>query len=491
VCQKHIDIIQKIDIIKVGEDMKKTKIICTIGPVSSSKEVMQQMIEEGMDVIRINLSHANHSFCEKVLENIRELNEQLNKNIAILFDLEGPELRVGKFKNGSAFFEKDDIIRIMMDNIMGDKTSFSVNYKDLYKEVTPGTKILVVDGLIELTVINVDQTDIVCRVNTSGVIEDDKGMNIPGLKVNMPFLSEEDKANIIFANKMNVDFLGLSGVSNSADVLDVSDLLIQLKNDHISIISKIETESAVEEIDDIIKVSDGIMVARGDLGVELPMEKLPLIQKSIIEKCYQANKISIVATEMLASMQSNARPTRAEVSDVANAVLDGVDAVMLSGETTVGDYPIETVNIMRRIIETTEEDINYLDLLNKAMEAEKQDITSAIAYSVVDSANRLKVNNIVTSTTSGYTARKISHFRPNCPIIAITPNDDTVKSLTLNWGVYPVLVHEFNNTDQIIKTAKEVSKKLMNLDTGDLVIITGEFPIGKVNHTNFMKIEEI
>lgn len=471
--------------------MKKTKIICTIGPASSSKEILKQMIEEGMDVIRINLSHSNYSFCETVVKNIRELNDEISKNIGILFDLQGPELRVGKFKGGSATIEKDDIIRIMRDDILGDKTSFSINYKDLYKDVIPGTKILVVDGLIELVVIKIDNTDIVCKVNTSGIIEDNKGVNIPNLRLNLPFLSDKDKENVIFAHKMNIDFLGLSGVSSVSDVLEVSDILIGLKNDHISIISKIETSGGVEEIDEIIKVSDGIMVARGDLGVELPMERVPLIQKSIIEKCYQANKVSIVATEMLASMQSNARPTRAEVSDVANAVLDGVDSVMLSGETTVGSYPIETVNIMKRIIESTEEDINYLDLLNKAMEDEKQDITSAIAYSVVDSANRLKVSNIVTSTTTGYTARKISHFRPNCPIIAITPSHDTVKSLTLNWGVYPILVHDFESTDKIVKCAKEVSKDMMHLETGDLIVVTGEFPIGEVKHTNFMKIEEI
>lgn len=470
--------------------MKKTKIVCTIGPVSYSKEVLKQLIKEGMNVARINLSHANYAFCEKTIKNIRELNKELDTNISIMLDLQGPEIRIGKFKDGSASLEKGSIIRIVKEDIVGDKTAFSTNYKDLYKDVRIGNKILLNDGLIELQVTGLDGSDIICRVETEGVIEDNKGVNIPGVRLNMPFISNKDKEDIVFASKMDVDFLALSHISNSFDVLDATDLLIELGNDHINIISKIETRSAIEELDEIIKVSDGIMVARGDLGVEIPMEKVPHIQKEIIDKCHYANKVSIIATEMLSSMQSSKRPTRAEVSDVANAVLDSVDAVMLSGETTIGNYPVETVSIMRRIIESTEEDINYYELIDKAMRTEKQDITGAISYSVVDSANKLKAQAIIASTNSGLTAKRVSRFRPRCPIIAPTPYDDTAKLLTLNWGVYAVLVDKCDSTDEIVAKCKEVAKKTLNLEEKDIIIITGGFPV-ETMHTNFMKIEEI
>lgn len=470
--------------------MKKTKIVCTIGPVSYSKEVLKQLIKEGMNVARINLSHANYAFCEKTIKNIRELNKELDTNISIMLDLQGPEIRIGKFKDGSASLEKGSIIRIVKEDIVGDKTAFSTNYKDLYKDVRIGNKILLNDGLIELQVTGLDGSDIICRVETEGVIEDNKGVNIPGVRLNMPFISNKDKEDIVFASKMDVDFLALSHISNSFDVLDATDLLIELGNDHINIISKIETRSAIEELDEIIKVSDGIMVARGDLGVEIPMEKVPHIQKEIIDKCHYANKVSIIATEMLSSMQSSKRPTRAEVSDVANAVLDSVDAVMLSGETTIGNYPVETVSIMRRIIESTEEDINYYELIDKATRTEKQDITGAISYSVVDSANKLKAQAIIASTNSGLTAKRVSRFRPRCPIIAPTPYDDTAKLLTLNWGVYAVLVDKCDSTDEIVAKCKEVAKKILNLEEKDIIIITGGFPV-ETMHTNFMKIEEI
>jgi pyruvate kinase len=471
--------------------MKKTKIVCTIGPSSSSKEVLKEMIIAGMNVARLNLSHASYSFCGKVVENINELNDELNKNIAIIFDVKGPEIRVGKFENGSAHLEKDSLVKIMKDDIIGTKEEFSLTYPDLINDIKVDDKILLDDGLIEITVIEKHEDYLLCKVENDGLIEDNKGVNIPGVKCSMTFLSEKDKEDIRFASSMKADFIALSYTGCGMDVLDVSDLLIELQDDHIGIIAKIENASGVEEIDEIIRLSDGIMIARGDLGVEVPMEKLPTIQKDIIEKCHAANKISIVATEMLASMQENMRPTRAEVSDVANAVLDGVDAVMLSGETTIGNYPIETVDVMSRIIESTEEDINYLEIMDKTMSNEKQDITGAISYSVVDIALRLGVKAIVTATNSGYTAKKISRFRPSCPIIATSPSMDAVKSLTLNFGVYPVLVNEFDNTDEIIKNAKQTAKDMMKLESGDKIIITGGLPLFDIKHTNFLKIEEI
>jgi pyruvate kinase len=471
--------------------MKKTKIICTAGPSSSSKEVLKEMIKNGMDAVRLNLSHASYSFCGKVVENINELNDELNTNVSTIFDIKGPEIRVGKFENGVANLEKDSLVKIYKDEIIGTKEAFSLTYPNLINDVNVDDKILLNDGLIELTVTQIHDDYIVCKVENDGEIEDNKGVNVPNVKCSMTFLSEKDKEDIKFASSMNADFIALSYTSCGMDVLDVSDLLIELNDDHVGIISKIENASGVEDVEEIIRLSDGIMIARGDLGVEVPMEKLPTIQKSIIEKCHEANKISIVATEMLASMEENMRPTRAEVSDVANAVLDGADAVMLSNETAVGNYPIETVEVMSRILESTEEEIDYIAMMDKTMSNEKQDTTGAISYSVVDITLRLKTKAIVTATNSGYTARKISRFRPSCPIIATSPSIDTVKSLTLNFAVYPVLVNEVDSTDEIINNSKKITKDMMRLEPGDKIIITGGIPLSDVKHTNFIKVEEI
>lgn len=471
--------------------MNKTKIIATIGPASNSKEVLKELITQGMDVVRINLSHADYAFCEDVIEKINELNGEMKTNVSIMLDTEGPNVRVGKFVGGKAFLAKGDKIRIYMDELVGDSTKFSVNYSGLLNDVRYNTILKIDDGMIELQVIEKGTNYLLCEVLKEGMIENNKGLNVPGVKLGMPFLSKKDREDIQFANKMKVDYLALSFVSSSEDVLEVNDLMIDLGNDHIGIIAKIENERAVNEIDEIIKVSEGIMIARGDLGVEVPMERVPGIQKSIISKCHIMGKVSIVATEMLATMESSTRPTRAEVSDVANAVLDGVDAVMLSGETTIGKYPVETLSIMEKIIASAEEDINYLELLDKAMRTEKQDVTGMIAYSVAECADRLKCRAIIAPTISGYTARKMSRFRPICPIIAVSPDINTVKSLNLYFGVTPVLIDDLSSFDRIIKRSKDITKNLMDTEVGDKIIVTGGYPFKEVKHTNFMKIEEL
>lgn len=471
--------------------MNKTKIIATIGPASSSKETIKELINHGADVVRLNLSHGDYNFCEDIIKKVNELNEEMKTNVSIMLDTEGPNVRVGKFVGGKAFLAKGDRIRIYMDELIGDSTKFSVNHKGLLNDVRYNTILKLDDGMIELQVIDKGTNYLLCEVLKEGLIEDNKGLNVPGVKLSMPFLSEKDHADILFANQMKVDYLALSFVSSSEDVLAINDILIDLDNDHIGIIAKIENESAVEEIDEIIKVSDGIMVARGDLGVELPLERVPSIQKSIISKCHIMGKVSIVATELLATMENNIRPTRAEVSDIANAVLDGTDAVMLSGETTIGKYPVETLSIMEKIIESAEEDINYLELLDKAMRTEKQDITGMIAYSVTECANRLKCKAIIAPTISGYTARKMSRFRPSCPIIAVSPDINTVKSLNLHFGITPVLIDDLSSFDKIIKKSKEITKNLMDATEGDKIIVTGGYPFKEVKHTNFMKIEEL
>lgn len=473
--------------------MNKTKIIATVGPVSNNKETLEKLIKNGVDVIRINLKHADYNFCLEVINNINELNKQLNTSVATMLDTKGPEVRIGKFIGGQAYLKKDSKIRVHMNEIVGDSTKFSVNYKGLINDVKYDTILKLDDGLIELKVLDKGVDYLLCQVLNGGFISDNKGMNIPDIHLNLPFLSKKDKEDIRFACKNNVDFLALSFVENAENVLEVNDLLINYGNDHIGIIAKIENSRAVEELDEIIKVSDGVMVARGDLGVELPLEKVPGIQKKIIKKCHETGKVSIVATEMLSTMANVNRPTRAEVSDVANAVLDGADAVMLSGETTIGKYPVETLITMEKIIKAAEEDINYLNHLDRTIKTENNDVTGILAYNVAETATLLNCKAIITPTVSGYTARKISRFRPNCPIIASTPNFETAKSLMLHFGVCPIIIEELKTFDKIIEHARKitVNNELIDINKGDKIIITGGYPFKEVKHTNFMKIEEL
>ena len=470
--------------------MKKTKVIATIGPSSKDIEVLKNLILSGMDVARINLRYADKEFCKDIVNKINNLNKELKTNIAVLFDLEGPDITVGRFSGESAYLNKGDKIRIYMDEILGDSTKFSISYPNLINEIKVNSLIKINDGLIELKIIDKEINYLLCEVIVGGFIEDGKGVNVP-VHLNIPFLRQKDVEDIELANELNIDYLALSHVRSYEEVLSVNDMLINLGNDHMAIISKIENEHALEELDEIIKNSEGIIVARGDLGVELPMERVPKIQKMIINKCHIEGKISIVATELLSSMENIVRPTRAEVSDIATAVLEGTDAVMLSGETTIGTYPVETLETMSKIMEATEQDQNYYEFLDTTMRSEKQDITGSVAYSAVECAIRLKCKAIVTPTISGYTARKISRFRPSCPIIAITPDINVVKNLSLYYGIYPVLENDVNSFDKIMKTSKEKAKNTLKLDERDKIIITGGYPFKEVKHTNFMKIEEV
>ena len=470
--------------------MKKTKVIATIGPASKDIEILKNLMLSGMDVARINLRYADKEFCEDIVNKIKNLNKELKTNTAILFDLEGPDITVGHFSGGSAYLNKGDKIRVYMDEVLGDSTKFSISYPNLINEIKVNNVLKINDGLIELKIIDKEINYLLCEVISGGFIEDGKGVNV-GIHLNIPFLWTKDIEDIKLANELNIDYLALSKVSSYEDVLSVNDMLINLGNDHIAIISKIENEHALDEVDEIIKNSEGIIVARGDLGVELPMERLPKIQKMIINKCHIAGKISVVATELLSSMENVSRPTRAEVADIANAVLEGTDAVMLSGETTIGNYPVQSLEIMSKIIEETEVDQNYYEFLDTTMRTEKQDITGSVAYSAVECAIRLKCKAIVTPTISGYTARKISRFRPNCPIVAITPDINVVKNLKLYYGIYPVLESDINSFDKIMKISKEKTKNILKLEEKDKIIITGGYPFKEVKHTNFMKIEEV
>lgn len=471
--------------------MNKTKIVVTIGPASKDIEIIKQLIINGADVFRLNLSHADHEFCKEIIEKVNVANKELGKYTSIMLDTNGPSVRIGRLVNSNAYLKENDTVNIYMNDVLGDSNKFSVDYKDLINDLSIGSIIKLADGIVELEVLDKKENYLICKVIKEGVISEHASLNVPSTRLNIPFLSERDKEDIKFACEMNVDYLSLSFVSNIEDVLEVNDLLIELNNEHITLISKVENEQAVDNIDDILKMSDGIMIARGDLGVEIPLERVPAVQKMIISKCQMAGKISIVATEMITSMENSLTPTRAEVSDIANAVIDSCDAVMLSNETTIGKYPVETLQMMERIIKESEQQIDYLGLMDKARRTENNDITGIISHSVIDGANRIKANAIICPTNTGYTSKKMSKFRPPCVIIAVSPNIETVKSLNLYYGVVPILVKEFDTLDKMIKESRALAINLLDLKEKDKIIITGGYPFKEVKHTNFMKIEEL
>lgn len=470
--------------------MNKTNIIVTVGPVSNTKEVLKELIIGGTSVIRFNLNYCDYDFCRDVISKIRDIDKEVGTVTSIMFDTVGPDIKTGSFSGGKASYTLGTKIRIYDSSIVGDETKLYIDYVGLIDDVRENTIIKLNNGRVVLEVIDKGPDYLLCEVIVGGEVKDYSSVYFD-CDIKLPFLSNKDREDIMFADKMGVDFLALSLVSCAEDVLDVNDLLIELGNDHMTIISKIECESAVNEIDDIIRVSDGVMVTRGDLGVSIPIERIPGIQKMVINKCHFSNKISIVATEVMGSMLDSLTPTRAEVSDVANAVLDGVDAIVLSLETMNGSHPLEAFSMMKKIIVTTEADIDYFDLLDRAVRSDSGDITGSLAYSVVDLATRLSCKAIVAPTISGYTARKMSRFRPKCSIIALSPDINTVKSLKLYFGVYPILIKEVKSLDDTILKSKEIADKYFELESGDKIIITGGYPFSKTKHTNFIKIEEI
>ena len=468
--------------------MKKTKIICSIGPASRKYDVMKSMVENGMNVARINFSHADDKEKKETVELVKRINRDLKTNVGILYDTKGPDFRTGVVENEGIVLKEGKTIKIVKDDIIGTEEAITVNYKEALDSINVDDIILLEDGLMKLLVIDKDNKSLTCSIVVGGKLGSRKGINVPGVNLNMPFISEQDKEDIIYACNHDGDFLALSFVSSKEDIFAVKEILNE-QNSNMQIISKVESNTAIENLDDIIEYSDGIMVARGDLGVEVPMPELPIIQKKIIEKCRKAGKFCIVATEMLASMYTNARPTRAEVTDIANAVLDGTDAVMLSGETTTGKYPIDAVRYMAEIVENTEKYLDYENIDKPIYEA---DITDTIATSVVSAANMLDVKLIVAATLSGYTANKISNLRPKTIILAVCPTQKVALSLSLRFGVYTSLVPVYESTDEMVEEAIVKAKEFISLKEKDLIVITGGFPNnGPVKTTNFLKIEKI
>ncbi len=467
--------------------MKKTKIICSIGPASDSLDVMSEMVNKGMDCARINLSHATEEGILKTLDVVRKVRKECNRPVAVMYDTKGPEFRTLKFKDGGVSLKKDDTIKMSKSCIHGDENEFGVNHSEAIDLIKLGHKVLVDNALLELEVIEKMQDYVVLKALGDGKIQDNKTINVPGVNLQLEFMSDADKKDIAFAAKNACDYLALSFVNRKEDVMVARKIIEEAGGDAL-IISKIESRMGIENLDEIIDESDGIMVARGDLGVEVPLEKLPMLQKNIITKCRQKGKFAIVATEMLASMYESPRPTRAEVSDVANAILDGTDCLMLSGETTVGKHPIESVEIMTRICKYVESTIDYT---KHVAYKGTIGISDTIAKLVVDAVEFTDIKLIVTTSMTGFTARRISNFRPNSMIMACCPSNHIAEKVVLNFGVKAVVTDIYESTDEIVDNARKMAKKEFNLNEGDLIVVTGGFPLGKPNTTNYLRIVEI
>ncbi|GGC93636.1 pyruvate kinase [Thalassobacillus devorans] len=473
--------------------IRKTKIVSTIGPASEQVETLTKLIEAGLNVARLNFSHGDYEEHGQRIKNIREAASKAGKNIAILLDTKGPEIRTGVMKDGGVKLEQGSTLYVSMEEVEGTSERISVTYPGLINDVHPGSKILLDDGLIELQVeeINTENKDIKTTVLNSGLLKTKKGVNVPNVSVNLPGITDKDAQDIEFGIEQNVDFIAASFVRRASDVLEIRELLEKHDATHIQIIPKIENQEGVDNIDEILAASDGLMVARGDLGVEIPAEDVPLVQKKLIRKCNQVGKPVITATQMLDSMERNPRPTRAEASDVANAIFDGTDAIMLSGETAAGNYPVEAVQTMNNIAKKTETGLDYKAILQERSKTSDMTITDAISQSVTHTAINLSVNAVVAPTESGHTARMISKYRPKAPIVAITSNERVLRQLSLVWGVHGVLGKRAATTDDMLGEAIDRGLASGVVNRGDRVIITAGVPVGESGTTNLMKVHVI
>ncbi|EOD00853.1 pyruvate kinase [Caldisalinibacter kiritimatiensis] len=469
--------------------MKRTKIVCTLGPASEKEEVLRQLMLNGLNVTRMNFSHGDHEEHKGRIDLVKRLREELDLPVAIMLDTKGPEIRTGNFENGAIELKEGQEFTLTTREVSGNEEICSVTYRGLADDVEKGDTILIDDGLIALEVQEIiDGTDIKCVVKNPGTVKNKKGVNVPNVKINLPAITEKDRADIEFGIQNDIDFIAASFIRKAADVLAIRRILEENNAEHIQIISKIENQEGVDNIDEILEVSDGIMVARGDLGVEIPAEEVPLMQKMIIRKCNEAGKPVITATQMLDSMIRNPRPTRAEVTDVANAILDGTDAIMLSGETAAGSYPVEAVKTMANIAKKIEDSLNYKEILKSKSVGKDITVTNAISHATCATAQDLEATAIVTATSSGYTAKSVSKFRPEAPIIAATPSKRVMRKLALVWGVFPVLSEQTGSTDDVIDVSvkRALEKELIN--NGDLIVITAGVPVGVAGSTNLIKV---
>lgn len=470
--------------------MRKTKIVCTIGPACETEEKLKELMLAGMDVARFNFSHGTHEEQKAKYEKVLKVREELGLQVATLLDTKGPEIRLRDFEGGRAELTAGQKFILTTEEVLGNSERAAISYKNLRKDISVGTHILIDDGLIEMCAEEITDTDIICTVINGGVVSNHKGVNVPGVILSMPYISEVDRADILFGIEVGYDFLAASFARTKEDILEVRQILDEHHND-MKIIAKIENMQGIENLEEILEVSDGVMVARGDMGVEIPIEEIPALQKKMIKMAVAQGKHVITATQMLESMIKNPRPTRAEVTDIANAIYDGTTAIMLSGESAAGKYPVEAVQTMARIAECAEKDLNYRHRMDVLAAQGAHDTTTAISYATCTTAMDLHASAIITVTMSGFTATKVAKYKPACPIISCSVNPRVCKQLNLLWGCQPLQLPQKENAEELFDTAVEEAKKAGYIRTGDLVVITAGIPLGKSGTTNMIRVVEV
>ena len=467
--------------------MRKTKIVCTLGPATDTEPVLREMLLAGMNVARFNFSHGSHEEHLKRLELLRRLRTELNLPVAAMLDTKGPEIRLKDFKDGSVRLQSGQEFTLTTEDIQGDEHGCSITYRDLPGDVRPGSAILLDDGLVRMTVLAVNGGNIRCRVENSGIMKNHKGVNVPGIRLSMPYLSQQDRSDILFGVEQDFDYIAASFVRSAADVMDIRRLLGSVKSS-IRIIAKIENQEGVNNLSEILSVADGVMVARGDMGVEIDFTEIPIIQKDIIAQCVAAGKTVITATQMLDSMMENPRPTRAEITDVANAIYDGTSAIMLSGETAAGKYPVEAVRTMDAIAVRTESDINYEKRMKNAVSSRHLSIAAATAHAACTTAADIGADAVITVSQRGVTARLVSRFRPGTQVVACLLNEHVQRQMALCWGIAPVLMPVAKNTDELVDKAVESAVDAGLVNQGDLVVVTAGVPVGVPGTTNMIRV---
>lgn len=470
--------------------MRKTKIICTIGPACESEEKLRELMLAGMNVARFNFSHGSHEEHKKKFDRVIKVSNELGLSVATLLDTKGPEIRLRDIEGGKTELVGGQKFILTTDEILGNNEKVSITYKNLKNDISVGTTILIDDGLIEMVVDEIDETDIICTVVNGGPISNHKGVNVPGAALSMPYISDVDRSDIMFGCDMGFDFLAASFVRCREDILEVRKILDE-HGSHMKIIAKIENMQGIRNLEDILTVSDGIMVARGDMGVEIPMEEVPVIQKRMIKMAEAQGKHVITATQMLESMIRNPRPTRAETTDIANAIYDGTTAIMLSGESAAGLYPVEAVKTMAKIAERTEQDIDYAGRMKRKESIDSFDVTTAISHATCTTAIDLKATAIITVTISGFTAGMISRYKPGCPIIACSVSPKICRQLSLSWGVIPIWIARESTADDLFEEAVRAAEEAGYIKKGDKVVLTAGVPLGISGRTNMLRVVEV
>ena len=470
--------------------MRKTKIICTIGPASESEERLRELMLAGMNVARFNFSHGTHEEQKAKYERVLKVRKELGLPVATMLDTKGPEIRLRDFEGGKVELKAGETFTLTTEEIMGTAQRATISYKNLKNDISVGTTLLIDDGLIELEVEKISGEDIICRVINGGFVSNHKGVNVPGAILSMPYISDADMEDILFGIKEGYELIAASFVRSKEDIYELRKILQEHGSD-MKIIAKIENMQGIENLEEILEASDGVMVARGDMGVEIPMEEVPVLQKKMIKMANAQGKHVITATQMLESMINHPRPTRAEATDIANAIYDGTTAIMLSGESAAGKYPVEAVKTMARIAESAEKDIDYRSRMRRNDEGDKSEITNAIAYATCSAAMDLNAAAIITVTMSGYTAEAISRFKPSCPIIGCAVNERVCDQLNLLWGVNPLLIKEEENSEELFADAVTAAKEAGYVNTGDIVVITAGVPLGITGTTNMIHVVEV